>query len=1132
MSSTPGRAVYGRKSVNKTRVGSSFDPAYLQSKSSSPSLFSPQSYYSSTSQSTVLKPPSPFQTSSFSVFNTPSTSRPTYSKRRLQTGDGSRLNSPGLSSRHSPTPLKSPSTEPESQETSKQDAASCAGTEQPSAFRKLITEDDESSQPITEVDSISETQKLISSKTDDEESASTTKDNDIFTPSDLPNKSKEEEDIFALPDPPKQNKEEEDIFTLLESRPALPVQKKTNMQKALERRAKAQQRSASKRHSLSPVATDLKDIKKSPTISPETSKPVLSKIVVLKIPQKKSSDPTPITTPTRISLPVTKLTKPSSQFQHPKNTTKPVKSSPLRSFESPPKQSTQIENRRRSLRISSQSTFNSEPDIKIIASKPVIRASPSSSDPAIYRKRSASLISNSSIESVSLNSNDNSPRRMLTVKKIRTPSQPTSLISPTRTSIIAKESVPATKKLSSIEQQAWSFLDSVQLSPPQKNKKQKFAQLSSLNYNSDSESETEQQNTSIIKNTSTISYDFTSETQTDEVKENTDDSSTTHDSGLLTPINRLSISRKQWSTVRATYSGSRRYGSERSYLADSTTGNNDNDELGLIDQLAYNNDENSSNEEENDDNNDDFGGNLKTVYELRAIGGNTKFTDEVQYILDGLGNGVSGRRSSLLELAEKCIDPEFAQEFRASSIPGELFTEVREEKDVISTFLVGFLVCTLVSGDATHAGLAAALVQSYGIIDVLMDMVDDTDDISRVVFRRQIGASRIFQQLFRETLTKFYTVFADDGKTLVLSRSLVALTALSALEKQDERVEIYLITQLLQKKLIPRLLSLGETLEEELLPVAKHEEWKISEEQAKNDTEKMEMVQGYLSQLYLLNMISVQIEYLSQNAFEDMLILFESDSKFLFRLPEFMDHLCTVWKNKDKYEECNVYVLHSIKGLTIEWLKILILVTSNVDFSQIMADPHSRRGRFFSRVYDMKLAAKILDFLSSFIEFRKNKKSEKEHHSRAMLDKNMELFAWGLLVNLCESSAVTSYLLTNSETLSILKILMELAFDQMTRQSSLQSEPEEGLQRGSGVGNTSHGFHCRGYQFLVLGIVMTKQRNIALHKFSASEKENVQKGLREFEQGLSAEWGRGLRSQVTHVLKLFDEATEKSLVIL
>lgn len=131
-----------------------------------------------------------------------------------------------------------------------------------------------------------------------------------------------------------------------------------------------------------------------------------------------------------------------------------------------------------------------------------------------------------------------------------------------------------------------------------------------------------------------------------------------------------------------------------------------------------------------------------------------------------------------------------------------------------------------------------------------------------------------FEQKILKNNDKEPSVGQYDG--LVLSRSLVALTALAALQNQDEKVNMFFCDQVVQKKLLSPFFEVGKGLQEELLPFSDHTEWKYDPSEATtNEEDDKEVFQEYFSNLHLLNMVCAQIEYLFQNRFEAALTALE-----------------------------------------------------------------------------------------------------------------------------------------------------------------------------------------------------------------------------------------------------------------
>ena len=544
---------------------------------------------------------------------------------------------------------------------------------------------------------------------------------------------------------------------------------------------------------------------------------------------------------------------------------------------------------------------------------------------------------------------------------------------------------------------------------------------------------------------------------------------------------------KKWQAARPTFSFRKTYGAERSYLSTELPGMGQAEAGGLdiMDQLGLAKDEDDEIEEEPVV--EDIGGSLKTVHDLRTSGTNTRFQDEVQYIIDGLSNGLSSKRSSLLELAEKCTDKDFIADFKVSSLPGELFQLVKDETDPITTFLVGLAVCSMMYGDK-NIGLAASLIQFHGIVPLLLRMLPDNDDITLVIKRKSIGTSKVFQQMFLESLDKIRTKFlqheenssfSSTKSNVTFSRSLVALSAFVSLRGLDDKVDSMLISQLTaQKSIVEALFDFGESLEETLLPIFKVQGL-IDGKESDDDEYDLETRR---SNLYLLHLLTSQFEFMISSPGPSSVIvsvaeLREPHRNFLLNLLQFSEVVVNNWGSENS-ELVNTFF--------VSILKFFILLTTNHEYHQVSSDKYSRIGKLFARIYEPVLAKRLVALLVKI-----NDSSSMNLPQQS----NLELFSWGLLINLCESECVCESLL-ESDTLGSLKKFIQ------ARQ--LQSEPVKG-----------HVFHCLGYQSLVIGLLITVKGG---REFTSDEQELTRRGLVVFKDSLSESWGKGLKNQVTRVL--------------
>lgn len=722
----------------------------------------------------------------------------------------------------------------------------------------------------------------------------------------------------------------------------------------------------------------------------------------------------------------------------------------------------------------------------------------------------------------------------------------------------------------SSENEIWSFLDEndddEKNESPRKKKRLDNDQLQLVGHVSDSDDDYSVKNH--FFNDPSEQLNDTQETEQSESQE------AGSLSGSGSSFNNLAaINQKQWSAIRAASYGSvRKYGSDRSFAVESApakapSGNTKNSNLALLEQFGAA-EENESDSGEVED--DDFGGNLKTVYELRALGGNTQFSDEIQYILEGIDNGISSRRSSLLELTEKCLDETFAADFRMSTIFNTFFESMKDEKDVICTFLIAVLICTLLSGNEQHSGLAVAFIHSYGIIDMFADMMSDTEDISRVVSYREINATKVFQSLFKEGLAKFQRIFLQlrktkreknfDSQKLIFSRSLVSLTGFVLLQRQGERIDIMYTDYLIKKDYLTKFLEQGEIFQKSVLPFDARPEClpefhiDFSDESEKSQIDK-ESYYELITNIHLLHLSALQIEYIAQTNFDAMVTCLENNlsqgknKNFAFRLLSFIPEIGEFWKNGP--QRYNPQIVRAVRDIAVVTLKLFILITSNVVYSEVSENIHSRKGRFYHEIYTTDLSLSVLTTLKHFYDHiyessdHKSSASSEKFDSLPVQERNVILFSWGLLVNLCESKQVAKSLLEPAP-LSIFKSFLEYAdladlYDDIKLHSISAEESKDDSQEETQDDNAmltqdpsavvkpidykksnSHSFHCQGYQLLVIGLIISVVGNEGMQKLSSTEQEKIKKGLYVFKESLSSSWALQFKDQVSRVLQTIE----------
>lgn len=795
----------------------------------------------------------------------------------------------------------------------------------------------------------------------------------------------------------------------------------------------------------------------------------------------------------------------------------------------------------------------------------------------------------------------------------------------------------------------WSFLGGRSKLPDIKRKRTLC--FNSTNFNSDSESEGERNES---KGDGEADADADTQLLYSDFEESQQSEVTAKSSSVPTYFSR--------SITRPTYSTVRKYGSERSYLAeegnleitgepndlDSVSSKKDYSFLLNFDVGNPESDSSSSDVSENEEEKQPSSGfipQFRAAHDLRNTGNNITFNQEIHDLLEGLNQDAS-RRSSLLDLCERCLSKDFVQDLRLSPVTRDLFEDVCKETDPICTFLAGFLMCALLSDMDRHAGLASALI-SYGAIDMLMPMINDTQNVVRIVKQRGFGESKIFIKTFLDALKKFQIAYFPESSNpsdssrpksaehqdtdgdeagkyegLIFSRSLISLTALSSLQNQDEKVDMLFCEKMAEKQFILQLINAGQSFQSDLLPFSQHKEWKYhagTPDNEPDDFEGQEMFQEYLSKLHLLNTVCSQLEHLLQNRFEETLEALESHSNllplenhFLVSSLQFFAHLVeNHWMKSEDFLEpgqftnlehqYNLKVLRYLKLFLVKYLKVMILLTSNVAYEDMVRDPFTQKSKFITEVYKPDQARKVLELLYILNVSRCNrqrilatedvnndKPKDKEHgissepdinthNDSDSFDENIELFSWGLLVNICESPAIVTFLFNkclpklqhflnqihldkggkyNSNMDGILErgetlVETEQVNDtsELTKKSSIADSlsPPNNFNLIMNELPDSHLLHIWGYQLLVAGLLLanvkyqtgdndnhsanrnligeSKQKSIAkpAAMFTPVEEAKIKRGLREFRKSLSNnKWGLGLMVQIERVLKTID----------
>ncbi|KAL2133549.1 hypothetical protein VTI74DRAFT_2161 [Chaetomium olivicolor] len=137
-------------------------------------------------------------------------------------------------------------------------------------------------------------------------------------------------------------------------------------------------------------------------------------------------------------------------------------------------------------------------------------------------------------------------------------------------------------------------------------------------------------------------------------------------------------------------------------------------------------------------------GAVRSLHELRQAGANSRFTDEMDDILDRVGSPSakpsSLRRGALLELAQKMKHKDFRQQFRNHSDGGSLFKSLGDETDLISGYAILATVTTLLA--ATTSAHLILQLRSQGLATLISRLLEQSTDIAQLAKDRKQNVSR------------------------------------------------------------------------------------------------------------------------------------------------------------------------------------------------------------------------------------------------------------------------------------------------------------------------------------------------------------------------------------------------------
>lgn len=207
---------------------------------------------------------------------------------------------------------------------------------------------------------------------------------------------------------------------------------------------------------------------------------------------------------------------------------------------------------------------------------------------------------------------------------------------------------------------------------------------------------------------------------------------------------------------------------------------------------------------------------IRSVHELRRLGANSRFLDEIEDLLDLIGKPTpspsSMRRSGLLDLASKIKDKNFVRQFRATGIEQRLFVHLGQETDVVAGFMmVSVLMVVLVDASMPHI---VSQLRRQGITRLLIRLLESNDGIIALSKDRRSNMSKSARSLILEHQEFLLKISAwEELQPQVITPRVIALKCLEMMVRQTR--EAGDSGDIFSKELTTKLFSILKSASEE-----------------------------------------------------------------------------------------------------------------------------------------------------------------------------------------------------------------------------------------------------------------------------------------------------------------------------
>lgn len=178
---------------------------------------------------------------------------------------------------------------------------------------------------------------------------------------------------------------------------------------------------------------------------------------------------------------------------------------------------------------------------------------------------------------------------------------------------------------------------------------------------------------------------------------------------------------------------------------------------------------------------------IRTIHELRQAGAESRFKDEVEDLLDRIGNPApqtTTRRSGLMDLADKMRDKLFYMKFISNGLDQRLFLHLGQEQDVISGFIMLSLLILVLEAGITP--MIVTQLRRQGITRLLIRLISVDDSILTLSKARKNNMSKVAQA----TLVEQHDIFLqsrvwDELRPQSISPRTASLRCLELMVRQS-----------------------------------------------------------------------------------------------------------------------------------------------------------------------------------------------------------------------------------------------------------------------------------------------------------------------------------------------------------